>query len=68
MPILSDGVVSKETKEQWPSVPNPGSDEALQAGCRCPVMDNGHGAGYMGQAGIFVMNLDCPLHGFGENE
>jgi hypothetical protein len=37
MPITSDGVVSKETKEQWPSVPNPGSDEALESGCRCPV-------------------------------
>ena len=27
---------------------NPGSDEAIAAGCTCPVIDNGHGRGYMG--------------------
>ena len=24
--------------------PNPGSPEAKEAGCRCPVIDNGRGA------------------------
>ena len=48
---------------------NPGSLEAEQHGCTCPVFDNGHGAGYMGQEGIFVMVEDCPLHGyFGEKD
>lgn len=42
---------------------NPGSDEAQEQGCLCPVMDNGHGRGYMGLPGIFVMREDCPLHG-----
>jgi hypothetical protein len=42
----------------------PGSDEALALGCLCPVIDNGHGRGYMGQPGIYVMRDDCPLHGF----
>ena len=49
---------------------NPGSDEAIKAGCRCPVLDNEHGAGYMGgvtdkETGetIFVTRGDCPLHG-----
>ena len=45
--------------------PNPGSDEAIDAGCTCPVMDNGHGEGYTGLgggAGIFVISMDCPLH------
>jgi len=42
---------------------NPGSDEALDAGCLCPVLDNGHGRGYYGQKGVFVYNLSCPLHG-----
>lgn len=48
---------------------NPGSDEAIAAGCRCPRMDNGHGRGYMGgvkdEQGrtVFVITLDCPLHG-----
>lgn len=42
---------------------NPGSDEAIEAGCECPIMDNGHGQGYMGQKGIFVMIECCPIHG-----
>jgi hypothetical protein len=24
-------------------VPNPGSDEAIDQGCSCPVLDNSHG-------------------------
>lgn len=43
--------------------PKPGSNEALDAGCECPVIDNGYGRGYMGMPGQFVMNWDCPLHG-----
>jgi hypothetical protein len=44
--------------------PNPGSDEALKQGCRCPVLDNCHGRGYYaGKPGEFVMIEDCPLHG-----
>jgi hypothetical protein len=42
--------------------PNPGSDEAVARGCRCPVIDNGRGRGYMGQPDIFVLSADCPLH------
>lgn len=41
-------------------VPNPGSDEALDKGCTCPVLDNGHGRG---RDGHFIMMADCPLHG-----
>ena len=54
--------------------PNPGSDEAIAQGCTCPVMDNGHGKGYMGGVKdedgnvVFVMNCDCPLHGAKEGE
>lgn len=44
---------------------NPGSREAIDAGCTCAVLDNGHGRGYMGQAGIFVITAGCPLHGLG---
>lgn len=43
--------------------PNPGSDAALAQGCLCPILDNEHGRGYMGQEGIFAMAVDCPLHG-----
>ena len=49
--------------------PNPGSDEAKIQGCRCPIYDNAKGKGYLGGVEdengkpIFVINLDCPLHG-----
>lgn len=43
--------------------PNPGSDEAQEQGCLCPVLDNGYGRGYRCLPGIFVMREDCPLHG-----
>lgn len=42
--------------------PRPGSREALDAGCKCPVLDNAHGAGYMGVKGTYVYNSDCELH------
>lgn len=40
----------------------PGSDEALELGCTCPVLDNAHGRGYMGVSGTYVYSADCPLH------
>jgi len=46
---------------------NPGSDEAIDAGCKCPVLDNGHGRGlYTDEKGErqFVIAGNCPLHGF----
>lgn len=52
--------------------PNPGSDEAIAAGCTCPVMDNHHGAGVMhdGETVFWFdydcFDYDCPLHGFAE--
>lgn len=52
----------------WRDLP-PGSPRAVDAGCRCPVLDNGHGRGYLGgvrdAAGdaIYVVREDCPLHG-----
>lgn len=42
---------------------NPGSDEAIEEGCTCPVFDNNHGRGYMGMEDVFVYNGDCPMHG-----
>ena len=44
------------------AVPDPGTDAALALGCRCPVMDNGRGRGWMGQAGLFVYTAGCPVH------
>lgn len=51
------------------NTPNPGSPEAAEQGCTCPVLDNGHGSGAWG--GIrdedgnhaFWINDNCPLHG-----
>lgn len=41
--------------------PNPGSDEAIERGCTCPVLDNGHGR-INGGEGPFWINEGCPLH------
>ncbi len=40
----------------------PGSDDALEAGCRCPILENGHGRGYMGMEGFYVYTEDCEYH------
>jgi hypothetical protein len=44
---------------------NPGSDAALERGCKCPVLDNGHGRGHLGDGEQFGwwIQQDCPLHG-----
>jgi len=49
-------------------LPNPGSDEALEQGCLCPVLDNNYGRGASnneagGHSDIFWINADCPIHG-----
>lgn len=44
-------------------IPNPGSDEAIDLGCSCPIMDNSYGEGYMGMEDVFVYNAGCSLHG-----
>lgn len=46
--------------------PNPGSYEAKELGCTCPVLDNEFGQGaYIDEDGNpqFWINMDCPLHG-----
>ena len=48
-------------------IPNPGSTEALDMGCRCPVIDNNHGRSpvYVDEHGQsqWWINEECPLHG-----
>lgn len=48
--------------------PNPGSEEALEKGCTCAIIDNYYGQGVPdGKGGVnFWMSGDCPLHGFEE--
>jgi hypothetical protein len=45
-------------------IPNPGSDEAIERGCICPVLDNSHGLGCGEIDGrpVFVFDIACVLH------
>jgi len=43
---------------------NPGSAEAQEHECTCPVIDNNYGKGVkQGKKLLFWMTADCPLHG-----
>jgi hypothetical protein len=46
--------------------PNPGTKEAIEQNCTCPILDNNWGAGIgkndKGET-LFWYSLDCPLHG-----
>lgn len=45
--------------------PNPGSKEAQEQGCKCPVIDNHYGEGFsMGKDNTksFWVNSECTLH------
>ena len=44
--------------------PNPGSREAVAAGCICNPRDNRYGRGDMeyGPPPMFVVTIHCPLH------
>jgi hypothetical protein len=54
------------------TIPNPGSDTAIEQGCACPVTDNRHGqgCGVKDQDGnpLFWINEICPLHGAKVNQ
>jgi hypothetical protein len=43
---------------------NPGSPEAVKAGCTCPIAENNHGRGAQGNPDCFWFNDECPLHGW----
>jgi len=45
--------------------PNPGSPEAIDQGCTCPVDDNARGRGFPMTDGemCFYVEAACPLHG-----
>lgn len=48
--------------------PPPGSEEAVELGCLCPVLDNARGVGYLGVPGRWVVRADCPVHGGKKSE
>ncbi len=42
---------------------NPGTKEALENNCTCPVLDNHHGKGIPTKDGrVFIYNENCPYH------
>lgn len=46
--------------------PNPGSKEAVEQGCTCPIVDNHYGAGVVmkeGEKPAFWYRSTCPMHG-----
>lgn len=45
--------------------PKPGSREAVEAGCKCPILDNAYGRGIYGDGDRFGywLHENCPLHG-----
>jgi len=46
-------------------LPNPGSEEAVEAGCLCPILDNRHGEGVGDDENgnrLFWYSSDCALH------
>lgn len=47
----------------------PGSPDAVNAGCKCPVYDNNHGEGvfYKGERQHWI-NGECPVHGIKEGQ
>lgn len=47
-------------------IPNPGSDEALAIGCKCPVMDNNHGK-RLPWIGAWWIDIRCSIHGWGSS-
>lgn len=42
--------------------PNPGSDEAQDQGCTCPIFDNNHGTYAPFQPDGWWINAGCPIH------
>jgi len=64
--LVDDQHYRMEGSSMTTANPNPGSQEALVAGCTCPVLDNGHGAGaFKDEYGEpqFWINEECPIHG-----
>ena len=78
IPLAGNGVTAK-TEEQTlgakmssSMTPPPGSPEATEHGCTCPVFDNckGRGCGLTDKEGelLYYINEKCPLHVAKEGE
>ena len=64
-PLPRDGVCGTifTKREQMTEVnpPDPGSVDALDIGCTCPVLDNHYGKS-LGDPPLFWINGSCPIH------
>lgn len=61
---------TKEGNDSLKEFTSPGSDEAIEKGCTCPVLDNAHGEGaYIDPEGdpVFWFDGSCPIHGSSEH-
>jgi hypothetical protein len=48
---------------EWaPETPAPGSNDARESGCKCPILPNGFGRGAWGLPYLFVTDAKCPVH------
>ena len=48
--------------------PVPGSIEAIDQGCECPILDNNYGTSSPWPPNGWWINEDCPLHNPKEEE
>jgi hypothetical protein len=46
----------------WKGQPNPGSDQALNRGCTCAVMDNNRGLRAPMRENQWWITAECPVH------
>jgi len=53
---------SLEEQREWLKIRKPGSRKAVESGCTCPILDNGHGRGVFGNPGAYWMTEGCPVH------
>lgn len=64
LPVAKGGRGDREAMiDPATQTPFPGSREALDAGCICPVLDNGHGNLSLAQdRGGWWITVGCPIH------
>lgn len=49
--------------QETTNIPSPGTPEAIEQGCTCPVFDNCHGAGVeINGERCWWITEGCPLH------
>jgi len=60
----SDAAISKSESRRHVAQLPPGSPDAVERGCACPVLDNRRGiGGYCLPDGEYIINGSCAIHG-----